>query len=97
MTEDEGSFRESDENNGLVFGKEISASLWMTNDFISPVLKCVYVEKENAWRGFLFNLCQVRETEQLVQQLKEESEKEENNYKHQEELQLCQVSHECAS
>lgn len=39
--------------------------------------------------------CQVREKEQFVQQLKEDIEKEENNYKPQDNLQLCQVSHKC--
>ena len=31
-----------------------------------------------------------------MQQLKEDIEKEENNYKHQDNLQLCQVSHKCS-
>ncbi|XP_044022082.1 structural maintenance of chromosomes protein 6 isoform X3 [Siniperca chuatsi] len=42
------------------------------------------LKKAMAW-------CLVREKEQFVQQLKEDIEKEENNYKHQDNLQLCQT------
>ncbi|KAM7403488.1 hypothetical protein PAMA_004105 [Pampus argenteus] len=42
------------------------------------------LKKTMAW-------CLVREKEQLVQQLKEDIEKEENNYKYQDNLQLCQT------
>ncbi|XP_036981226.1 structural maintenance of chromosomes protein 6 isoform X2 [Acanthopagrus latus] len=42
------------------------------------------LKKSMAW-------CLVREKEQFVQQLKEDIEKEENNYKHQDNLQLCQT------
>lgn len=48
-------------------------------------------------KSLFFNHFQVREKEQLVQQLREEIEKEENNYRHQDSLQLCQVSHKCSS
>lgn len=39
-----------------------------------------------------FGFCQVKEKEQLLQQLKEEIEREENLYKQEEQLTLCQVS-----
>ncbi|KAI3367517.1 hypothetical protein L3Q82_026369, partial [Scortum barcoo] len=42
------------------------------------------LKKAMAW-------CLVKEKEQLVQQLKEDIEKEENNYKHHDNLQLCQT------
>ncbi|XP_071354182.1 structural maintenance of chromosomes protein 6 isoform X2 [Trachinotus anak] len=42
------------------------------------------LKKAMAW-------CLVRDKEQLVQQLREDTEREENNYKHQENLQLCQT------
>ncbi|KAM9341065.1 structural maintenance of chromosomes protein 6 [Symphorus nematophorus] len=42
------------------------------------------LKKAMAW-------CLVREKEQVVQQLKEDIEKEENNYKHQDNLQFCQT------
>ncbi|XP_045918494.1 structural maintenance of chromosomes protein 6 [Micropterus dolomieu] len=42
------------------------------------------LKKTMAW-------CLVREKEQFIQQLKEDIEKEENNYKHQDNLQLCQT------
>ncbi|KAG7229117.1 hypothetical protein INR49_013059 [Caranx melampygus] len=42
------------------------------------------LKKAMAW-------CLVRDKEQLVQQLEEDIEKEENNYKHKENLQLCQT------
>lgn len=44
---------------------------------------------------FFFYLFQVSEREQLLKQLKEDVEKEENNYKPKDNLQLCQVSHKC--
>lgn len=63
-----------------------------------------YVAKRFLWghnfhdykSGLFSYYCQVREKEQFVQQLKEDIEKEENNYKHQDNLQLCQVSHKCS-
>ncbi|XP_023254749.1 structural maintenance of chromosomes protein 6-like, partial [Seriola lalandi dorsalis] len=48
------------------------------------------LKKAMAW-------CLVRDKEQLVQQLEEDIEKEENNYKHKENLQLCQVTYNCSS
>ncbi|XP_029349003.1 structural maintenance of chromosomes protein 6 isoform X2 [Echeneis naucrates] len=45
----------------------------------------VNLKKAMAW-------CLVRDKEQLVQQLKEDIEKEENDYKHHENLQLCQTN-----
>lgn len=50
-------------------------------------------EEGTGWIALIwFHRSQVQEKEQLVQQLKEDIENEENNYKHQDNLQLCQVS-----
>lgn len=53
-----------------------------------------FVQKmNNLFALFSKNPFQVGEKEHLVEQLREEIKKEESNFKHQENLQLCQVTH----
>lgn len=60
---------------------------------VSSIFFRCFVQKLTIfWLFFSKNPFQVREKEHLVAQLKEEVKKEESNFKHQENLQLCQVT-----
>lgn len=88
----EGWFGESEESNGMVFGKSYVMQyllvVWkMYNEYERGKKTTKFKEIE------IFNHFQVSEKEQLVKELKEDVEKEENNCKPKENLQLCQVSH----